>query len=430
MSCVFAVGYFHGIVRANFVSTYTTFLFDFAVLGMYLSLLLRPPPATQGSGKSKIVPWITALILWPLIVSAVPQNDILVQFVAFRATAWFLPMLWVGSRVTLADLRVVALTLALLNLVALAFGVAEYHYGVQAFYPLNAVTQIIYNSSDVAGGHLRIPSTFLNSHSYGGTMVCTLPFILGLLLKKRVSDLEKALLFAGLVAAAGGILLCASRQPVVVAALLLFIAWAITGFSPRIAVGLAVALVVLGVTTSGNERLLRFTNLTETSHVAMRIRGSVNESFLEYLASYPFGAGMGSSVGTSIPYFLASKAPKLVGLENEYCRILIDQGWIGLLLWLAFIFWLHRRPPTRRDEAFVVLAYGLTLTTWATAFIGTGLLASIPGSAMLLMLMGIVAARRDEAPYTPPQSVQPLSSKSPRTSHSPDRQIARSLNTR
>ncbi|MGC3968261.1 MAG: hypothetical protein QM775_13090 [Pirellulales bacterium] len=308
MSCVFAVGYFHGIVRANFVSTYTTFLFDFAVLGMYLSLLLRPPPATQGSGKSKIVPWITALILWPLIVSAVPQNHILVQFVAFRATAWFLPMLWVGSRVTLADLRVVALTLALLNLVALAFGVAEYHYGVQAFYPLNAVTQIIYNSSDVAGGHLRIPSTFLNSHSYGGTMVCTLPFILGLLLK-RVSDLEKALLFAGLVAAAGGIFLCASRQPVVVAALLLFIAWAITGFSPRIAVGLAVALVVLGVTTSGNERLLRFTNLTETSHVAMRIRGSVNESFLEYLASYPFGAGMGSSVGTSIPYFLADEAP-------------------------------------------------------------------------------------------------------------------------
>ncbi|MGC3968259.1 MAG: hypothetical protein QM775_13080 [Pirellulales bacterium] len=379
---------------ANFVSTYTTFLFDFAVLGMYLSLLLRPPPATQGSGKSKIVPWITALILWPLIVSAVPQNDILVQFVAFRATAWFLPMLWVGSRVTLADLRVVALTLALLNLVALAFGVAEYHYGVQAFYPLNAVTQIIYNSSDVAGGHLRIPSTFLNSHSYGGTMVCTLPFILGLLLKKRVSDLEKALLFAGLVAAAGGILLCASRQPVVVAALILTFAWLLSGFSPKFGIAIFLLVACTAYLSITNERFQRTSSLSDTTRVGFRLYASVNENFLDYAASYPFGAGMGSSVGTSIPYFLASKAPKLIGLENEYCRILIDQGWIGLLLWLAFIFWLHRRPPKRNADPLVLMTYALTLTTWATAFIGAGLLASIPGSAMLLVQMGIVAVHR------------------------------------
>ena len=60
---------------------------------------------------------------------------------------------------------------------------------------------------------------------------------------------------------------------------------------------------------------------------------------------YPFGAGMGSAVGTSIPYFLADVAPEQIGLENEFSRILVDQGWFGLGGWLAFVGWLYVRPP-------------------------------------------------------------------------------------
>ena len=100
LATVFSIGYFHGIIRANIVSVYTSFLFDSAVLGLYLSLVLLPPNQPGGKPNASLVKWITALTLWPLLIAVIPQNDLFVQFVAFRATAWFLPMLWIGSRLT------------------------------------------------------------------------------------------------------------------------------------------------------------------------------------------------------------------------------------------------------------------------------------------------------------------------------------------
>jgi hypothetical protein len=103
---------------------------------------------------------------------------------------------------------------------------------------------------------------------------------------------------------------------------------------------------------------------------------------------------MGSSVGTSIPYFLAGRAPRAIGLENEYSRILVDQGLFGLGLWVAFLVWLlHRPPPVRFAVPWgfgVVLMFALVLTNWGTAFIGSGTLSAIPGSVLLLTQMGVL----------------------------------------
>src|SRR6185503_8847018 len=113
------------------------------------------------------------------------------------------------------------------------------------------------------------------------------------------------------------------------------------------------------------------------------------------------GAGMGSSVGTSLPYFLADRAPVAIGLENEYSRILVDQGLVGLGLWVAFLVWLlHRPPPLRLDVSWglcVVFMFALVLTNWLTAFIGSGTLSSIPGSVLLLTQMGILVRVREVA---------------------------------
>ena len=43
---VIAVGYFNGVIRANFLGVFTTFMFDAAVLGLYVGFL---------SGKSRWV---------------------------------------------------------------------------------------------------------------------------------------------------------------------------------------------------------------------------------------------------------------------------------------------------------------------------------------------------------------------------------------
>ncbi len=428
-SAVITVGYFHGIVRANILSVYTTFMFDAAVFGLYCGLYLRPPaPQITRRQERSIVSWVTVLVLWPLIITSIPVNDILVQFVAFRATAWLLPMLWIGTRLSDGDLRTMALCLAGLNLIAIAFGMLEYVYGVEPFYPQNLVTITIYNSNDIAGGYLRIPSTFLNSHSYGGTMVNTLPFLLGELLRKRTSDFQRFWLLAGTVAACGGALLCGARQPLVVAGILFLVAWGVTGFSPRVATGLVVGLLFVIFTIGMNERLQRIATLSETAAVSGRIRGSLNEKFLDLLTDYPLGAGMGSSAGTSIPFFLATKAPKKVGLENEYCRILIDQGWIGLLLWGGFLVWAHWPPPkrtgTHKAEPFVILMYALSLSTWGTAFIGTGLLTSIPGTVLLLTQMGVVIARRQQMQKTlKAADFHPLKAISSTTSDSTEERI-------
>ena len=120
---------------------------------------------------------------------------------------------------------------------------------------------------------------------------------------------------------------------------------------------------------------------------------------------------MGSAAGTSIPFFLAHLTPELIGLENEYSRILVDQGWFGLAGWLALLGWLYARPPPARPPApwrlGVVLMYSVTLACWATAFIGTGMLASIPGTFFLLTQMGVLVTVRDQERYPRRSPVAP-----------------------
>ena len=202
-------------------------------------------------------------------------------------------------------------------------------------------------------------------------------------------------------AAIGGILLCAARQPVVIFGITTVIAWLVARF--HLAIGaIVVGLASIGVAVAGtNERLQRATTLEDTNAVSDRVRASANQSFFELMADYPAGAGMGSSFGTSIPFFLADRAPEAVGLENEYSRIQVDQGLIGLGLWVMFLVWLlFRPPPLRLDVPWgmgVVFMYALVLTNWLTAFIGSGTLSSIPGSVLLLAQMGVLVRVREVA---------------------------------
>jgi hypothetical protein len=325
----------------------------------------------------------------------------LIQVAALRGTVYFLPVLLVATRLTASEVANLARALAVLNLCAFAGGVYVYLFGVEALYPQNAITQIIYNSVDAGGGYHRVPSTFLSAHSYGGTMLYSMVLLIDRVFGPKIGTLDRTLAAIGIAAAIAGILMCAARQPVVLFGVATLIAWFCTRFNP------VVGLVAAALTLAGfgaaltNERLQRTLSLEDTEAVSDRLRGSANEHFLELALQYPIGAGMGSSVGTSIPYFLADRAPVAIGMENEYCRILIDQGWLGLGLWGGFLYWLFSRPPpTRLDAPWgigVVLAYSLCLTTWLTGFIGTGTLASIPGSVLMLTLMGVLARIREQA---------------------------------
>ncbi len=397
---LFAVGYFNGVIRANYLSVYTTFMFDAGLLGLYLGFFVVRARQATGIWSSPAGIWTIVLIAWPTLLTLVPINHFLVQLVALRATVWFLPAMLVATRLRAADLNVMARGLAVLNLIALAGAVYVYRNGVEALYPENAVTQIIYQSNDVTGsGYHRIPSIFLSAHAYGAAMLLSLPFLLGQLFGRGIGLIDRGLAAAGVAAAIAGILMCAARQPSLQVILVAVVAWAVSLLNPGFGLVTAFLAVVAMAVASTDERFQRVATLTETELVSDRIRQSANQSFFDLMAEYPAGAGMGSSYGTSIPYFLADKAPSAVGLENEYSRILVDQGVIGLGLWVAFLVWLlHRPPPVRLGVPWgvgVILMFGLVVVTWATAFIGAGTLSSVPGSVLMLAQMGVLARVRE-----------------------------------
>jgi hypothetical protein len=397
-----AVGYFNGVIRANFLSVHTTFMFDGAVLGLYLGFFAGWSREAAALLRGSAGKWIIVLIAWPALLTLVPVNDYLVQLVAFRATVWFLPVLLIASCLRAHDLDAVARGLPVLNLMALGGGIYVYQFGIESLYPQNAVTEIIYKSRDVAGyQYHRVPSFFLSAHAYGGAMLFSLPLLVDRLFGRRVAVLDRLLAGLGIAAAVIGILMCAARVPVVVFGVMMAIAWVVTRFSPiigAIALGLAAAGISVAVT---DERLQRAMTLEDTELVSDRVRASANVSFIELMGDYPAGAGMGSSFGTSIPYFLADRAPVAIGLENEYSRILIDQGLVGLALWITFLIWLlHRPPPVRLDVPWgmgVALMFALVLTNWLTAFLGAGTLSSVPGSVLLLTQMGVLVRVREVA---------------------------------
>lgn len=396
---LFAVGFFNGVIRANFLSPFTTFMFDAGLLGLYVGFFLGRPQLASGIWSGTAAMFVMFLIGWPAFLTLMPTNDLLVQLVALRATVWFLPVLLVATRLTTADLTTIARGLAVLNLAAFVVGVYLYYRGIEVLYPENAVTAIMYKSKDVADAEFhRVPSTFLNAHAYGGAMLLSLPFLLNLAFGPRVGWLDRSLAIAGVTAAVGGLLMCAARSPMVSFAVATVVAWFCTRFSLVVGI-VAIVIIAVGVALGlSNERFQRAATLEDTEAVTTRIQGSANEAFFELMADYPGGAGMGSSVGTSVPYFLADRAPEQIGLENEYSRILVDQGLIGLFGWLAFLGWIYARPPAPRFrvpwQIGAVLMYALTLTNWATAFIGTGTLSAVPGSVLLLTQMGVVLTVR------------------------------------
>jgi hypothetical protein len=406
---VVAVGYANGVVRANFLGVFSTFMFDAGLLGLYAGLLAFHGRHLGRLFRTAVGGFVLLLTAWPTLLAVVPVNDYLVQLVALRGTVWFLPVVLVATRLTPADLTALTRALAGLNLVALAVAWYEFENGIEAVFPKNAVTELMYRSGDVAGSTaFRIPSTFLNAHSYGGTMLVSLPFLLDRLLGRGAGVFDRLLAACGVAAAVGGVLLCAARSPVIVLGVAVVVGWVCSRFSVWFGLAAAV-LVAAGAGLAGtSERLQRAATLEDTEYVSARVAGSVNENLLDILVGYPLGAGMGSSVGTSVPYFLSDRAPKAVGMENEFSRITVDQGWVGLGLWLAFLGWLAVRVP---PAAFAVpwqlgrlLMYAVVLSSWGTAFIGTGTLSSVPASVLLLAMMGVLAQPSPPRVGPPPEA--------------------------
>jgi hypothetical protein len=395
LGLLLAIGSVYGIARCNVFDGYTHFLFDAAVLGAYLGTGRRLFAAPD-TARRRLRAWVFALSLLPLfLILLSPLMDtqpLPVQLLGLRPAAFFLPLVLVGSALGTEEMGRLARWAVPIVLIASAFAFAEYTLGIERFFPVNEASDIIYRARDVGeDSELRIPATFNSSHAYGGTMVSLIPLLVYLL--ERPGRWRAAAL-AAIVLAAIGVFASAARTPVLALAAVA-LALAMRGFpSPSLRLGLVAVACALLVVVPRIGRFQRFETLSDVGYATARIEGSVNAGFIDTIVEDPFGRGLGSALGTSIPYFLADQARPQIGMENEYVRIAVEEGLLGLCLWAAFALYVLGRNPFRLGGHGVVVGLGIWMVcafTWLQGFIGVGMLASVPGTAILLIYMGLLA---------------------------------------
>ncbi len=386
-------GYFYGILKAHYVASFGHFIFDCATAGFYCGILINFPKKEDRIKWKEILPWTVALVVWPAFVALIPMQHYLVQLVGLRGNVFWLPMLLIGSILGIEGRRSISFVFAILNVIALVVALAEYFLGVEMFVPDNDVTQIVFNSNDIGGGHKRIPSTFTNAHSYAGAMVATIPWLVGGLVDRQKSSITGSvgfiILVAGLISGLLGVFLAGPRSPIVNLGLL----FSLAVISGRVNFGLLLVLVLAGTTVgyfvAQNERMQRFTELQDLDMVRERMAMSLNMNFFEVLQDYPMGNGMGAG-GTSLPFFAQQFLNQPVIIENEYARILLEQGLPGLLIFLAFLGWFFTRKITKADKDLVCknLLWISSAITVSTAWIGIGMMSGVPSTAMFLLGIG------------------------------------------
>jgi hypothetical protein len=400
LQCLLTVGYLYGLVRGRVPDGLSHFGFDVAAFALYVGYLTKPvTPELEHRSHAAMV-WTWVLMVLPCVCMAYSplledSQPMVVQLVGLRAWTLMLPCLLLGARLTSSDLDRLAPTFALLNLFALVLAGIEYKFGVAAVIPLNRATELIYISRDITAGsesYHRIPACFVHSAAYGATMLFSIPFLLhGLESKRRV----RLLCIAGLTAAILGTFLCGSRTSVV----LLGMATLWTLMSLRMRFGTLLGFLLIGAAVlylaTHNERLERFETLSDTDYVQNRIGSSVNSSFFYLLEKYPFGDGLASAFGTSVPFFLKQLITHdAVGIENEYGRILVEEGVFGLALWVGLVGWLITRGKAEGGGSPATKIFGTAVIfiSWGTAVMGAGMLYGVPSASILMLLCGMRSA--------------------------------------
>ena len=394
LAMVLLVGYLYGIVRANVPETFSHFIFDAAAAGLYLAVFSSAPSALDRHRGQAIRSWLFLLIGWPLVLVFLPIQDPLVQLVGLRGSVFLLPFLLIGSRLDDVQMQRLALWVAVLNLGAFGVAVAEYIVGIEPFFPQNAVTELIYRSKDVAGATAhRIPSTFTSAHGYASTMAASGALLIGAWMQPQAR--WRPVFGVASIATVIGVFMAAARTHMVVVAIVVLVATMSGRVRLGTRVGWLVGLALMGFVVAQSERLQRFRTLESTEVVSDRLEGSVNSNFIKLAEDYPLGNGLGGG-GTSLPYFLQNRIRERIGMENEYARIMLEQGIPGLMIWVAFIFWAFVRSPGRNGTSLGVMArllWTAAATYFASAVSGTGLLTAVPLTCILLLYVGWICSR-------------------------------------
>jgi hypothetical protein len=405
---VLAVGCIYGWLRANFLDGLTHFCFDAALLGLYAAIL---PRIRWRHVKSQLLTWTGILIGWPLmIVLLSPFLDAqhpLIEIVGLRTAILFVPLVIVGALLQARDIQLLSGWAEWCIVGAAGFTFGEYFLGLEKFFPINDVTTTLYGSKDIAGGYYRLPSSFTSAHAYGLTMVALLPLLFG-----KLDDKPRRAWFtiAASALASLGVFACGARLPVALFALVVGGLLLHARRSRVFTVFVITTAAVVGYLVSQDARLQRFETLSDTEMVQERLAGSVNMTFLDILSDYPMGRGLGSAIGTSIPFFLSEYARPQVGIESEFGRLLLEEGLPGLLMWLLFVGAVlgSSAPGLKRRGSRAITSWLFCLGIWTAGLIGAGALAAIPTTMLLMLYFGSLSRLARKVALAPQEAVDTI----------------------
>jgi hypothetical protein len=395
-----AIGCFYGIVRAQLNDSGSYLIFDAALLGLYLSAYKGLRGRVVRHARM-LTGWVVALCALPVLLILLSPflegQPLLVQLLGLRTAMFFVPMILVGGYFSEAEWIEMSSWVAWLALICAVFAVAELVLGVERFFPVNPASALIYAAHDIGeGSGLRIPSTFPSAHAYSGAMVGFVPILLRRLQAGRTSNGRMLLTWTSLGAVGFGALGSGARLPILVLAVMVPVLMLRSTKRPGLLIGLAAITVVLGLTVAKTQQFRRIETLRDPEIVAERLGSSVNVSLLDAITDAPLGYGLGMGFGTSIPYFLADSAKNQIGIESEYARIAIEEGVLGVTLWLGFILWSMSKLPFGPGTAGDLVGPAMWIfccASWLSGLIGAGVLSSVPTTVLVLSQMGAVAVR-------------------------------------
>jgi len=193
-----------------------------------------------------------------------------------------------------------------------------------------------------------------------------------------------------------GVFMAGARTPMLVLGMLVVL-MTLSGQLRRQAwISWAVVIVAVAWVVSGDGRLQRYVSLQDAQYLSERWTGSVNSEFFELMDAYPMGNGLAGG-GTSIPYFLQDRSEANFVMENEFARIVMEQGIPGLFMWVLFMLWVVATGLGRRGTDIWHLSRRLVLATATAYFVfgltGIGLLTSVPQSLVLLLGIGWISVK-------------------------------------
>lgn len=392
LASVCAVGYAYGIVRANVPGVPTHFLFDASVLALYLSQFVLVQQKSGPAEGARLGLWVAILLIWPALLMLVPGQDPLVQLVGLRGNVFVVPFLLLGARLRAHHVEKLGVILGVANILVFALAATQFVIGVERFFPYSPVTELIYRSNDAgSGAQLRIPASFPSAHAFAATMLITLPLLIGGLLSSRRRS-QRLFFTAAILCSVLGIFMAATRLYVGLLAGLVVVLLVAGGIFRKYRARWLIGLALVALVVASQERMQRFTTLFDPAFVSERIGWSVNRTFIDLAYRYPLGNGLGAG-GTSVPHFLEDRIRDRVIMENEYARIMLEQGLIGLMIWGAFLIWLfvHSRPRAGGGEPWELsrrLFRFVVAVQFLTGLIGIGLFTAIPQSALLFLFAG------------------------------------------